>query len=55
MKHLFCVKIWFVKTSARIVKYESQVVKLNPVYYHEYHSTWNTDKEERKRKLATYL
>ena len=29
---LFSVKIWFVKTSIRIVKYESQVVNLH-LYY----------------------
>ena len=27
---MFFAKIWFVKTSTRIVKDESQVVKLNP-------------------------
>ena len=27
---LFSAKIWFVKTSARIMEYESRVVKLNP-------------------------
>ena len=27
---LFSAKIWFVKTSARMTKYESRVVKLNP-------------------------
>ena len=28
---MFFAKIWFVKTSTRVVKYESWVVKLNPV------------------------
>ena len=27
---MFSSKIWFVKTSARIMKYESRVVKSNP-------------------------
>ena len=27
---VFSAKIWFVKTSTRVVKYESQVVKSNP-------------------------
>ena len=27
---MFLSKIWFVKTSTRVVKYESQVVKSNP-------------------------
>ena len=31
MKNVFYTKIWFVKTSTRIVKYKSRVVKLNPV------------------------
>ena len=31
MKCVFCTKIWFVKTSARIGKYESQVVKSNSI------------------------
>ena len=30
MKFAFSAKIWFVKTSTRIVKYESRVFKLNP-------------------------
>ena len=30
-KMFFYAKIWFVKTSTRIVKYKSRVVKLNPV------------------------
>ena len=30
MKYVFAAKIWFMKTSARIVKYESQAVKSNP-------------------------
>ena len=32
MKYKFLAEIWFMKTSTRIVKYESQVVKPNPVY-----------------------
>ena len=28
--NVFSAKIWFVKTSTRIVKYESRVVKSNP-------------------------
>ena len=28
---MFFAKIWFVKTSTRVVKYESWVIKLNPV------------------------
>ena len=32
MKYEFSVEMWFVKTSARIVKYESQVFKSNPGY-----------------------
>ena len=32
MKYVFFAKIWFVKTSTRIVKYDSRVVKLNPVF-----------------------
>ena len=31
VKYVFLTKYWFVKTSTRIVKYESQVVKLNPI------------------------
>ena len=30
MKYVFFAKIWFVKTSTRIEKYESRVVKSNP-------------------------
>ena len=30
MKYVFFAEIWFVKTSTRIVKYESRVVKSNP-------------------------
>ena len=30
VKFVFSTKIWFVKTSTRIVKYESRVVKSNP-------------------------
>ena len=30
MKYDFTAKIWFVKTSTRIVKYETQVVKSDP-------------------------
>ena len=30
MKFVFSAKIWFMKTSTRIVNYESQVTKLNP-------------------------
>ena len=30
VKYLFPAKIWFVKTSSRTVKYESQVAELNP-------------------------
>ena len=30
MKYTFSTKIWFVKTSTRIVKYKSQAVKSNP-------------------------
>ena len=29
VKYEFSAKIWFIKTSTRIVKYESQVIKLN--------------------------
>ena len=31
MKHVFSAKIWFVKTSSRIMKDKSRVVKTNPV------------------------
>ena len=31
MKYICLAEMWFVKTSTRIVKHESQVVKLNPV------------------------
>ena len=31
VKYVFSDEIWFVKTSTRIVKYKSQVVKLSPV------------------------
>ena len=31
LKYIFSAKIWFVKTSTRIVIYESRVVKSNPV------------------------
>ena len=27
---MFSAKIWFVKTSTRIVKYQSQIIKSNP-------------------------
>ena len=30
MKFVFSAKMWFMKTSTRIVNYESQVAKLNP-------------------------
>ena len=36
---LFSVKIWFVKTSIRIAKYESQVVDLN-LYYDFFSFRW---------------
>ena len=32
MKCVFPAKIWFVKTSTRIMKYEPQVIKSSPVY-----------------------
>ena len=32
MKYVFSAKIWFVKTSTRIVKYESRVAKSNAEY-----------------------
>ena len=31
--YVFFAKMWFVKTSTRIVKCESRVVKSNPVHY----------------------
>ena len=31
VKYVFFAKIWFVETSVRIVKYESRIVKSNPV------------------------
>ena len=31
VKHAFSTKIWFVKTSTRIMKYKSWVIKSNPV------------------------
>ena len=31
MKYVLPTKIWFVKTSTRIVKYSTRVVKSNPV------------------------
>ena len=31
VKYLFSAKIWFVKSSTRIMKCKSQVIKLNPV------------------------
>ena len=34
MKYKFSAKIWFVETSTRIVKYESQVIKSSPGYHH---------------------
>ena len=30
VKYVFSAEIWFVKTSTRVVKYKSQVIKLNP-------------------------
>ena len=36
MEDVFPAKIWFVKTSTRIVKHESQVVKLNPGFLNVY-------------------
>ena len=40
VKYVFSVKIWFVKTSAGIVKYESQVIKSNPVLAIAAHIWW---------------
>ena len=48
MKYVFSVKIWFIKTTTRILKYKSQVVKSNPgnCYIHDsiikrhYHIAW---------------
>ena len=31
VKYMFSTKIWFVKSSTKIVKYESRVVKSNPI------------------------
>ena len=33
MKYVFSAKIWFVKTSTRVVKYELEVIKSNPATY----------------------
>ena len=30
MKYAFSAKIWFMKTSTKIMKYESRIIKLNP-------------------------
>ena len=61
MKYLFSTKIWFVKTSTRIVKYEPRVVKLNPGYVssitenimeqHEYYSYGVRNNGKRFRKM----
>ena len=43
VKYMFSAKIWFMKTSTRIVKYKSQVIKSNPAYnrniYKQRHSS----------------
>ena len=36
MKYMFSAKIWFMKTSTRIVKHESQVIKSNPDGLHDH-------------------
>ena len=33
VKYVFHDKIWFIKTSARMLKFESQVVKSNPEFF----------------------
>ena len=33
VKYVFYDKIWFIKTSARMLKFESQVVKSNPEFF----------------------
>ena len=43
MKFVFCAKIWFVKTSTRIVKYESHVATSNPGFLHNSQGgCWNS-------------
>ena len=37
---VFSAKIWFVKTLTRIVKYESQVIKSNPVGEYSTYGTY---------------
>ena len=37
---VFSAKIWFVKTLTRIVKYESQVIKANPVGEYSTYGTY---------------
>ena len=39
---MFSAKIWFVKTLTRIVKYESQVIKSNPVGEYSTYGTYTT-------------
>ena len=39
---VFSAKIWFVKTLTRIVKYESQVIKSNPVGECSTYGTYTT-------------
>ena len=39
---VFSAKIWFVKTLTRIVKYESQVIKSNPVGEYSTYGTYTT-------------
>ena len=43
-KYVFSAKIWFVKTLTRIVKYESQVIKSNPVLEYSTYGAYTTFK-----------
>ena len=49
ISEIFSVKVWFMKISTRIVKYESQIVKSNP----EIIFRINYLKYERKSSLKT--
>ena len=43
MKYVFSTEIWFGKTSTRVMKYESQVIKLNPVKYEKVSEQYEQD------------
>ena len=59
MKYVFSAKIWFVKTSTRVVKYELEVIKSNPATYDDetrkIYSCWSYQKWQCKNLLKVFI